>query len=230
MATKIYETSTIELLDGTELYLIPLKLKYYREFMDTLLEVTKDGQRLDIDNGLIECALICMKQYYPEIKTVEQLEDIADVKMLYEIIKFGGNLGLNEDGSEDEKSKKDVSDKSNSWENMDLVKFETEVFLLGIYKDYEELETSLSLQELITIINTQRDLDYQEKKFLASLQGVQLDGGSSEKEVDPWEAMKARVFSGGRTTDPNDIASFQGPKAAKAGFGVGMGIDYVDMR
>jgi hypothetical protein len=75
-----------------------------------------------------------------------------------------------------------------------------------------------------------RDLDYEEKKFLASIQGIDIEGKGSKKEVDPWEAMKARVFSKGQTADPNDITSFQGPKAAKVGFGVGMGIDYVDMR
>ena len=101
--------------------------------------------------------------------------------------------------------------------------------MLGIYKDYEELESSLSLQELLAIINMRRDLDYEEKKFLASIQGIDIEKGN-KKNVDPWEAMKARVFSKGQTQDPNDITSFQGPKAAKAGFGVGMGLDYEDMR
>jgi hypothetical protein len=41
--------------------------------------------------------------------------------------------------------------------------------------------------------------------------------------------MKARVFSGGQTSDSNDILSFQGPKARKAGFGIGMGLDYENL-
>jgi hypothetical protein len=41
--------------------------------------------------------------------------------------------------------------------------------------------------------------------------------------------MKARVFSGGQTSDANDILSFQGPKAQKAGFGIGMGLDYENL-
>jgi hypothetical protein len=41
--------------------------------------------------------------------------------------------------------------------------------------------------------------------------------------------MKARVFSGGQTSDSNDILSFQGPKAQKAGFGINMGLDYEDL-
>ncbi|MFY8212367.1 MAG: hypothetical protein ACOVLB_06875 [Candidatus Nanopelagicus sp.] len=229
MATKIYETGTLELLDGKTLYMTPLKLKYYREFMDVILEATKDNNRIDIDNGLTECGLICMKQYYPEIKTKEQLEDVADIQMIYEMMKFGGGVSLDRDSKEKEQSAKDTEERENSWQNIDLAKIESEVFLLGIYKDYEELELSLSLQELLSIVNMRRDLDYEEKKFLASIQGIDIEKGN-KKSVDPWEAMKARVFSGGQTSDPNDITSFQGPKAAKAGFGVGMGIDYVDMR
>ena len=229
MATKIYETGAIELLDGKTLYMTPLKLKYYREFMDVILEATKDNNRIDIDNGLTECGLICMKQYYPEIKTKEQLEDVADIQMIYEMMKFGGGVSLDRDSKEKKQSAKDTEERENSWQNIDLAKIESEVFLLGIYKDYEELESSLSLQELLSIVNMRRDLDYEEKKFLASIQGIDIEKGN-KKSVDPWEAMKARVFSGGQTSDPNDITSFQGPKAAKAGFGVGMGIDYEDMR
>jgi hypothetical protein len=229
MATKIYETGTVELLDGTSIYMTPLKLKYYREFMDIILNATKGGNRLDIDNGLTECGLVCMKQYYPEIKTKEQLEDVADIQMIYEMMKFGGGVSLGKDSNEAEQPEQNAEDRESSWQNIDLAKIESEVFLLGIYKDYEELESSLSLQELLAIINMRRDLDYEEKKFLASIQGIDIEKGN-KKSVDPWEAMKARVFSKGQTQDPNDITSFQGPKAAKAGFGVGMGIDYEDLR
>jgi hypothetical protein len=42
--------------------------------------------------------------------------------------------------------------------------------------------------------------------------------------------MKARVFSKGQASDSKDILALQGPAAEKAGFGIGMGIDYEDMR
>jgi hypothetical protein len=38
--------------------------------------------------------------------------------------------------------------------------------------------------------------------------------------------MKARVFSGGATSDSNDIIALQGINAQKAGFGIGMGLSY----
>ena len=59
------------------------------------------------------------------------------------------------------------------------------------------------------------------------MQGVDLDknsGGGNE-----WEDMKARVFSGGKTGDSNDIVALQGFAAQKAGFGIGHGLDYEDL-
>ncbi len=63
------------------------------------------------------------------------------------------------------------------------------------------------------------------------MQGVDLDEQSGKKkEEDPWEAMKARVFSGGKANDSNDILAYQGQNANKAGFGIGMGLGYEDLR
>ncbi len=38
--------------------------------------------------------------------------------------------------------------------------------------------------------------------------------------------MKARVFSGGAAANAKDIVALQGISAQKAGFGIGMGLDY----
>jgi hypothetical protein len=82
------------------------------------------------------------------------------------------------------------------------------------------------MPEIIAILSSKRDLDYQEKKFFAAIQGVDLDKQSGKNKGNEWEQMKARVFSRGGTSDPNDVLSLQGQNAAKAGFGIGMGLDY----
>jgi hypothetical protein len=64
----------------------------------------------------------------------------------------------------------------------------------------------------------------QKKKFLAAMQGVDLDKQSGKQ--DEWEAMKARVYSKGVTQNPNDILALQGQNAANKGFGIGMGLTY----
>jgi len=87
------------------------------------------------------------------------------------------------------------------------------------------------MPELLATIASKRELDYEEKKFLAAIQGVDLDKDSgSDKGQKEWEDMKARVFSKGKTSDGNDILALQGPNARKAGFGIGMGIDYEDLK
>jgi hypothetical protein len=87
------------------------------------------------------------------------------------------------------------------------------------------------MPELMLTLSNKRELDYEEKKFLAAIQGVDLDGATgSDKGQKEWEDMKARVFSRGATSDSSDVLSLQGQNAKRAGFGIGMGLDYEDLR
>jgi len=222
MASKVYESGYIKLVDGTEVYLKPLKIKYLREFMEyfDLIKLTKnDEQAVSV---LSHCALIAIKPYYPIIETIEDLEDNVDLPTIYKILELTAEIKINE--KSEEPVKKQATESGSSWDNLDLAELEAELFQLGIWKDYEELETSLSMPELLATLSSKRDSDYQEKKFLAAIQGVDLD--KQKNKHNAWEEMKARVFSGGKTSDPNDIVSFQGVKAQQAGFGIGSGLSY----
>lgn len=97
---------------------------------------------------------------------------------------------------------------------------------MGIWKDYQELEDSLSMPELVEILVAKRKNDHEQRKFLAALQGVNLDDGPEDKKQTTFEDIKARVFSGGKAKDASDILSLQGINAQQAGFGIGMGLDY----
>jgi hypothetical protein len=232
MATSIYKTKNIYLFDGTEIEAMPLKIKYLREFMDAFDKIknTKDDDEAMM--VLLECTRIAMKQYYPSVsKSIEDLEDNIDLPTVHEILDIAGNIKIGENEEEDLKTQAQKGDPGPSWEDFDLAKLESEVFLLGIWKDYSELEESLSLSEIIAIISSKRDLDYQEKKFFAAIQGVDIeDNSDSERGQKEWENMKARVFSRGATNDSSDVLSLQGQNAKKAGFGIGMGLDYEDLR
>lgn len=223
MASKVYDSEIISLLNGKVVKLKPLKIVYLREFMKKfeLVKLAKNNdEAIDL---LVECALVAMKEFLPSVTTKEELEDIVDLETLYKILDLSAGIKMNQESKKEEISDQASKSKS-SWEDLDLAKLEAEAFLLGIWKDYEDLESSLSMPELSATLEAKRELDYQEKKFLAAIQGVDLDKQSGEP--DAWEKMKAKVFSGGKTSDPNDIVSFQGAKAQKAGFGVGMGISY----
>jgi len=229
MATTIYKSDIVYLFDGTELEIIPLKIKYLREFMLTFNNIKNTKNDDDAIGILIECVRICMKQYYPKISgTVKNVEDSVDMPTVYKILDAAAGIKINK------KSEEPVKDQAvgsgQTWETLDLAKLEAEVFLLGIWKDYQELETSLSMPELMATLEVIRELDYTEKKFLAAIQGVDLDKESNkDKGQKEWEDMKARVFSKGKTVDGNDILALQGPNAQKAGFGIGMGLDYEDL-
>ena len=223
MATEIYETGSITLVDGTEVYLTPLKIKYLREFMAAFEGVKESKSEMEAISALAECARVCMKQYYPLIKTIEDLEDSLSLPAIYSVLDIAAGIKI--DGESEEENVKDQAVESGStWETLDLAKLESEVFLLGIWKDFEELESSLSMPELTSILNIKRDLDYQEKKFFAGIQGVDIDKENGSQDL--WEQKKAKFFSGGATANGNDVVALQGANAAKAGFGIGMGLDY----
>ena len=222
MATEIYKTKIIQLIDGTELEISPLKIKYLRRFMDEFENVRSSTNDIEAISALAECARICMQQFKPELsKTIEALEDSVDLATIYEILDAAAGIKINQQS--EEPVKKQAVDSGSSWEDLDLVKLESEVFLLGIWKDYNELEESISMQEITAILNVKREEDYAHKKFLAAMQGVDLDKGNKSNA---WEEMKARVFSGGQAANANDILALQGVNAERAGFGIGMGLDY----
>jgi hypothetical protein len=65
--------------------------------------------------------------------------------------------------------------------------------------------------------------DYEDKKFLAAMQGVDLDGdgGGETKSFDD-----VRREALGDDPETNDIASLSGSLAREEGFGIGMGLGY----
>lgn len=222
MASTVYNTATLKTVDGKKIYLSPLKLKYLREFMDIfqlIKEATNDDESLDV---LMQCAAVAMQQYEPSLASPILVEDNFDIKGIYKILELAADIKMTKEKDE-EKEKPSNS----SWETLDLAKLESEAFLLGIWKDYHELEMSLSMPELLATLDAKRENDYQHKKFLAAIQGVDLDKQSGNQNA--WEEMKARVFSGKSKANPNDVTALQGYNAQKAGFGIGMGLSYVDM-
>jgi hypothetical protein len=227
MATKVYKTAKVSLVDGTEISLSPLKIKYLREFMEAFELVKTADNDEEAIIFLANCAAISMQQYHPEIATITDLEDSMDLPGIYKVLEIAAGIKINEDSEDPVKDQ--AQDGGSSWDKLDLAKLEAEAFLLGIWKDYEELEISLSMPELLITLESKRDLDYQEKKFLAAIQGVDIDKGNSKAPENKWEEMKARVFSGGKAKNANDVLALQGANAQRAGFGIGMGLGYEDL-
>jgi len=225
MATTVYQTKNIYTISGLEIEISPLKIKYLRQFMDifdSIKQSKNDEQSIQI---LSECARIVMKQVCPELSgSIKDVEDNFDLPTIYEILDIAGGIKMKKKSEESVKNQAEDSDMT--WKDLNLVKLESEAFLLGIWKDYEELEISLSMPELMAILQSKREMDYEEKKFLAAIQGVDLDK-NKKKDEDAWTKLKNKVFNQGR--DDKDILTYKGDKARRAGFGIGMGLDYEDL-
>jgi hypothetical protein len=234
MPTEIYKRRSVHTIDGEEIEIIPLVIKHMKKLMyefEDIISAQNSDETLQV---LCECVRIAMKQFKPEIsKTIEDVQDNFDMKNIYKILEYSAGIKINTKKSDEVKEQVDSSSSSSSWDELDLAKLETEAFLLGIWKNYDELESSICIEELMAILSTKRELDYDEKKFLAAIQGVDLEensGDGKQKGQKEWEDIKARVFSGGATSDSNDILALQGQNAKKAGFGIGMGLQYEDLR
>ena len=62
----------------------------------------------------------------------------------------------------------------------------------------------------------------EKRKFLASIQGIELDTG--EQESKSFEEVRKKAL--GITADASDVVSLQGQFASEAGFGIGAGLGY----
>ena len=80
--------------------------------------------------------------------------------------------------------------------------------MLGHWKNFDELESNLSLEELMALLDVSRRKDYEDKKFFAAVNGVELEEESTFKE---------------------DIADLKGFAASQEGFGVDQGIGVMQM-
>jgi len=80
----------------------------------------------------------------------------------------------------------------------------------------------MSLKELIDTLEEMNKKDLEDKKFLAALQGVDLEGGSeSSKSFD--DVRREALGDDPRT---NDIVNLRGNLAKQEGFGIGNGLGY----
>jgi len=81
------------------------------------------------------------------------------------------------------------------------------------------------MPELIATLKALKKKEHGERKFLASLKGVDLGEYEEENEKgSSFEEIELRAA--GIHANPNDVVSLQGRFAARAGFGIGEGLGY----
>ncbi len=101
MATTVYETTDIELLDGTKIAMRPLKISLLREFMKKfadIAEVVDDNDKsMDV---LLDCVQIAMKQYAPDLAVDRDgLEDSIDLPTVYKVVGAASGIKFDDTGN-----------------------------------------------------------------------------------------------------------------------------------
>lgn len=86
------------------------------------------------------------------------------------------------------------------------------------------MEDSLSMPELIQTFKSMQKSESEKRKFLAAIQGVDLDGSEENEDTKSFEDVKRKAL--GITADASDVVSLQGQFASEAGFGIGAGLGY----
>jgi hypothetical protein len=80
------------------------------------------------------------------------------------------------------------------------------------------------MPELITTLEAMKKREHNEKKFQASLKGVDIGEYETEKGGAKFDDIRLRAA--GIDASADDVVSLQGTFAAEAGFGIGAGLGY----
>jgi hypothetical protein len=82
------------------------------------------------------------------------------------------------------------------------------------------------MPELVQTFKAMNKTESEKRKFLAGIQGINLDDEQEERNEGPsFEDIQRRAL--GINAAADDVVSLQGPFAAQAGFGIGAGLGYV---
>lgn len=95
MATTVYETIELELLDGRTIIVKPLNLKNLRQVMkewQKASEVSSEDEFLDV---LIDCTTIAFKQFAPDVQK-EEIEELVDLQTMYKVLEVAADIKLND--------------------------------------------------------------------------------------------------------------------------------------
>ena len=74
---------------------------------------------------------------------------------------------------------------------------------MGIWKNYDELEDNICVDELLLTLNASRKSEREKQRFFAAIQGIDLGDDA-----------------------PRDVTELTGTDAAIAGFGIGLGLGH----
>ena len=81
------------------------------------------------------------------------------------------------------------------------------------------------MPELIQTFKSMQKTESEKRKFLAGIQGVDLNEEQEQKEGPTFDDIRRKAL--GINASQDDVVSLQGALAAESGFGIGAGLGYV---
>lgn len=97
MATKIYETVELELLDGRVVTIKPLSIKNLRDLMKAWEASREAKTEIDFLDVVAECARIAFRQFAPDLAENEDaFEDAIDLQTMYKVLEVAADIKLND--------------------------------------------------------------------------------------------------------------------------------------
>ena len=65
--------------------------------------------------------------------------------------------------------------------------------LLGIWKNVEDLEKHINIDELRVILDAAREREHRNQRFMAAIQGIDIDKDKKDAAKERFEAVEQRV-------------------------------------
>lgn len=97
MATKIYESIELELINGDVINVKPLNLKNLREVMKEWAKAAEAKDEDEFLDTIINCTQIAFKQFNPSLAADrDALEEALDLQTMYKILEVAAEIKLND--------------------------------------------------------------------------------------------------------------------------------------
>lgn len=77
--------------------------------------------------------------------------------------------------------------------------------MLGIWENFDDMETKLTLAEFEALLESKRERDHQERKFLAALKGIEMDDPKADDEP-TFEEVQQRAQAKIRGVSEEELA------------------------
>lgn len=97
MAKTVYETFDLKLSTGEDITIRPLSIKNLKKFMEIIAKLDSDDIKSESDamEIFIEAAMLCMKQFKPELsEDRDSFEETIEVPTMMKILEVAGGMKL----------------------------------------------------------------------------------------------------------------------------------------